>query len=270
MSVSIKYKILMFDDDPAYLNAQEDAIYSALSNSKNYDIFLAKTTSSRRALELAEDYLFDVFILDICSRKFDRYSLLDDFDYQGQDLYNNLLDKHPTLKYHAKFIIISNLPPKTAKQIFGYKEAEYLYKQQTNCYNLANNLKLYFDEKCKHESNSANSVSSNNCYNLNVYGNDNSLQINIASDNSTLNAVQNDIDKLDTLINKIYNLENNLSKNDLAELDENIKSLRAELSKSKPRKKNLNKIVNALSIMKDTTEFGAAIATLIEFLNTVI
>lgn len=270
MSNTIKYKILMFDDDPVYLNALEEAIYSIVGNSKNYDIYLEKTTSSRRALVLAEDFLFDVFILDICSRKYDKYSLLDDFDYQGQDLYNNLLDNHPKLVYHAKFIVISNLPQKTAKKIFKYKEAEYLYKQQTNCYNLAYYLKSYFDEKFKRESNENKDFLKNKCYNLNVNGDDNyiNLQINISKNNSNLNVFRNDtISKLEALIRDIYSSANFLSKNDLITLNKNIELLKEELSKKEPKKNIIKKIIDALSAIKNTAEFGAAVAALIEFIS---
>lgn len=119
MGKQIQYKILLFDDDPVFLDSLEEAIYESTQISE-YDVWILKTTSSRYALDSAESNLFDVFILDICNRQNSKKPV-DLYDYQGQDLYINLLDKHPTLQFHSKFIILSNLKSDTARRIFGFR-----------------------------------------------------------------------------------------------------------------------------------------------------
>lgn len=63
------YKILIFDDDPLSLQTEENAIYDVVGSSKDYDIYVEKSTSSRDVLDLAEDNTFDIFILDVCIEK---------------------------------------------------------------------------------------------------------------------------------------------------------------------------------------------------------
>lgn len=269
MSNRMLYKILIFDDDPLSLHTEERDIYDIVGNSKDYDIYVEKSTSSRDVLDLAEDNLFDVFILDVCSRKGEGKFAYDYFDYQGQDLYDNLLDKHPKLKYNAKFIIVSNLNIKETKRIFDNRDAVYLCKQETNFVNLAHYLKAYLDEKYKSEYKSFKNMEKNN-YNININGNSNKLQINISNDNSQQNIHSNmDIEKLNELIDRIYSSSNYFTINELQKLDENLNLLRDELSKQKPLKSFLDRITTSLLAIKGTAEFGAAIVALIEFINQI-
>lgn len=263
------YKILIFDDDPLSLQTEETAIYDIVGSSKDYDIFVEKSTNSRDVLDLAEDNLFDIFILDVCSRKGEGKFAYDYFDYQGQDLYDNLLDKHPKLKYNAKFIIVSNLNIKETKRIFDNRDAVYLCKQETNFTNLAYYLKTYFDEKYKSERKSFNEMKENN-YSLNINGDGNKVQINISNDNSTLNVHKDiDLEKLNSLIKSLYSSSECFSANELQELNESINLLKEELARQKPRKSFLKKIATSLSVFKETAEFGAAVAALIEFISQI-
>lgn len=264
------YKILIFDDDPLSLQTEENAIYDVVGSSKDYDIYIEKSTSSRDVLDLAEDNTFDIFILDVCSRKGDGKFAYDYFDYQGQELYDNLLDKHPKLKYSAKFIVVSNLNIKETKRIFDYRDAVYLCKQETNFVNLAYYLKAYLDEKYKSEYNKYKNMNRGN-YNININGDSNKLQINISNDNSNQKINNNtDVEKLGQLISEIYSSSNNFTTKELQKLDENINLLRDELSKQKPRKRILNSIITSLSAIKEAAEFGASVATLIEFINQIM
>lgn len=174
------------------------------------------------------------------------------------------------MKYSAKFIVVSNLNIKETKRIFDYRDAVYLCKQETNFVNLAYYLKAYLDEKYKSEYNKYKNMNESN-YNININGDSNKLQINVSNDNSNQKIYNNtDVEKLGQLINEIYSSSNNFTINELQKLDENFNLLRNELSYQKPRKRFLNNIIATLSAAKETTEFGAAIAAIIEFINQIV
>lgn len=266
MSKSIKYKILVFDDDPVYLDSLEEEIYSC-TNSAAYDIYIKKTTSSRYAMEYAESTLFDVFILDICNRQ-GSDKPTDMYDYQGQDLYDNLLDKHPKLVYTSKFFILSNLKPDIAKRIFGYKDADYLYKQECNCKSMAKLVKIYFDSHFKQ-----NYDGNSNCdYKDNPYIgtiNAENVQINIANHKSKIVATHKNeqpvnIEKLVEMIK--CNVPINMSQAEKEQINDYLSQILTEIKEIKPRKKFLSTIVDALKAIKGTAEFGAAIVALAEYI----
>ena len=268
MSKDIKYKILIFDDDPAYLDSLEEEIYSC-TNSAKYNIYIKKTTSSRYAMEYAESTLFDVFILDICNRQGSNKPT-DMYDYQGQDLYDNLLDKHPKLVYTSKFFILSNLKPDIAKRIFGYKDADYLYKQECNCKSMAKLVKLYFDSHFKQ-----NYERHLICDNTPCIGtiNAKNIQINIANNKSNIVATQKmqqplNIEELVEVIK--CNIPSNITAAEKEQINDYLNRILIELEEIKPRKNLLNKIVCALKTIKGTAEFGAAIVALAEYISTVI
>lgn len=268
MSKPIKYNVLLFDDDPVFLDSLEAEIYSCTS-SADYDIYIKKTTSSRYALEFAESTLFDVFILDVCNRQWSDKPT-DMYDYQGQDLYNNLLDKHPKLQYVSKFIILSNLKPDIAKLIFGYKDAEYLYKQESNCKNTALYLKFYFDAHYKQ--NYDNSKSCNNAYDICIKDiNAENIQINIANNNSEISSTQENEKTLEVekLVRNIqHNIPNTISLTEQKKIKECLEQILLEMKKEKPRRKVISAVVNSLKGIKGTVEFAAAVAELISFISS--
>lgn len=268
MSKNIKYKILIFDDDPAYLDSLEEEIYSC-TNSAEYDIYIKKTTSSRYAMEYAESTLFDVFILDICNRQ-GSDKPTDMYDYQGQDLYDNLLDKHPKLVYTSKFFILSNLKPNIAKRIFGYKDADYLYKQECNCKSMAKLVKIYFDSHFK-QNYEEHCICENTPYVGTI--NAKNIQINIANNKSKIVTTQRmepplNVNELVEMIK--CNIPSHITEIEKGQINDCLNRILNELEELNPRKNFLNKIVNTLKSIKGTVEFGAAIAALAEYISTVI
>ncbi len=141
----IRYNVLAFDDDPVFLSALKDEIRMLNKYNEKYTINIETTTKSRKAIKMTDDVLYDVFILDICCSAAHFFGE-DEYDYQGYDLYSQLLDKYPGGGWKAKFIILSNLKYDTAIQIFNYQDIEYLYKQDNSCKNVALYLKIYFDK----------------------------------------------------------------------------------------------------------------------------
>lgn len=100
-------------------------------------------------------------------------------------------------------------------------------------------------------------------------------QVNIANDNSRLeatNKVSSVSDELNNLINNIRILSENqgLSDEEKNILDCNLENISEEFKREEPRKKFLESSVSVIKVMKGTVEFGAAIAALIQFIQLVI
>lgn len=102
----------------------------------------------------------------------------------------------------------------------------------------------------------------------------NNGQVNLASENSTINAVQNnsvDIKELESLINTVRNkISSELSEEDIVIVEENLEVFESELKSSNPRKSLLKTAITSLSVIKSTAEFGAAVSTLIQFIGNFI
>ncbi len=97
-------------------------------------------------------------------------------------------------------------------------------------------------------------------------------QVNIASDNATINATNNigiDADKLAELVQAVKNAASDLNEEDQETLSSNLEVIEEESKASKPRKGFLKTAVAGLSAIKGTAEFGAAVVALIQFLQNV-
>lgn len=98
------------------------------------------------------------------------------------------------------------------------------------------------------------------------------VQIIVANEHAIVETSQNNNDKalqLDKLISTIReNLPYNISHSDLDILNQNLENIRLEIARQNPRKTYLKNIINSLKSIKGVAEFGAAITTLIEFVNS--
>lgn len=100
-------------------------------------------------------------------------------------------------------------------------------------------------------------------------------QVNIANDNSRLEATNNVSsvsDELNDLINNIRFLseKQELSDEEKNILDCNLENISEEFKRDEPRKKFLESSVSVIKVIKGTAEFGAAITALIQFIQLVI
>lgn len=100
-------------------------------------------------------------------------------------------------------------------------------------------------------------------------------QVNIANDNSRLeatNKVSSVSDELNNLINNIRVLseEQELTDEEKNILDCNLENISEEFKKDEPRKKFLESSASVIKAIKGTAEFGAAIIALIQFLQQII
>jgi F0F1-type ATP synthase epsilon subunit len=102
----------------------------------------------------------------------------------------------------------------------------------------------------------------------------NNGQVNLASDNATINANQfNEIDvkKLETLIEAIKKeISADISDSDAEKLNDSIEVIENELTQSKPKKSLLNTALAGLQSIKGTAEFGAAVVALVQFIKSII
>jgi len=102
----------------------------------------------------------------------------------------------------------------------------------------------------------------------------NNGQVNLASDNATVNAIlYNAIDpqKLDELVDAIKKeTPCNMNKDDLETLNESLDVIRSEMIQPKPKKSLVKTALTGLQAIKGTAEFGAAIVALVQFIQSII
>lgn len=101
-------------------------------------------------------------------------------------------------------------------------------------------------------------------------------QVNIANENSHINATStvqyNNLNKIEDLLNKIQTeaAKSNFSEDDQESLNNYIEVLREETRKEIPKKGFVKTALVGLKSLKGTVEFGAAVATLVEFVTKLI
>jgi hypothetical protein len=99
-------------------------------------------------------------------------------------------------------------------------------------------------------------------------------QVNVANDTATINATLNngfDGEKLQQLISEVQKAcSAGLSENDAETAQGSLEVIQEELSKPKPRKGFIQTAITALSAIKGTAEFAAAVVALVQFVQTVI
>lgn len=228
------YNILIFDDDPLYLDLLESKLIPLNDNNNLYCVNIHKATRSRDALKKANSVVFDIIILDICQKQ--RYhSISDKYDYQGHELYKKILEYHPDWEPYTKFIILSNLPVENARETFNYSKADYLHKDDHNCKSVAQIVKMY-----------------------------------IETDYNTVQKLYcNRPKEFSRLISQIeQNVANNIGQEELLHLEKIIDNLRPEIKDNTITRLKVEKFKESLKCIKGGVEFTAAVTALIEFLST--
>lgn len=227
------YNVLIFDDDPSFLDLLEEKICKLNDNGNKYFINVYKTSYSREALNIANSVVFDIIVLDIC-RKPKTDTLIDKYDYQGYELYEKIIECHPDWESHTNFIVLSNLTVETAKKTFNYKNANYLHKDDYNCKSVAQIIKAYIDSD---------------------YNKTTSIINNANLDFEIL------IKQVEDRLTKDLNLDNSEFAKKL------LQKLKAEYENNNLTKNALNKYKNYFDTFKSSVELTAAITSLIEFLT---
>ena len=99
-----------------------------------------------------------------------------------------------------------------------------------------------------------------------------SNQINVANDNATIHATQNigiDTSKLAVLIKALREQSKDLTPEKKQSLEENLEVIQSEFLSGKPKKSFINTAITALKAINGTAQFAAAVAMLIQFLQSV-
>lgn len=101
----------------------------------------------------------------------------------------------------------------------------------------------------------------------------NNGQVNLAADNATINATQNngiDASEVSKLITELRESVSTLDSDvDKEAAQEYIEVIESELRNSKPKKSLLRTAITGLQAINGTVQFGAAIATIIQFIQTI-
>ena len=98
-------------------------------------------------------------------------------------------------------------------------------------------------------------------------------QVNIANDNASItanNSVGLDAAQLANLVKDIQVAANGLSVEDSETLENSLEVVEAEATSDKPRKGFIKTAISGLTALKGTTEFAAAVATLVQFLQPLL
>jgi len=99
----------------------------------------------------------------------------------------------------------------------------------------------------------------------------NNGQVNLATDNAMIKAVQNnrvDVDHLKALLEAVRKeIGDNLSLEDTDTANESLEAIESELSQTIPKRSLLKTAIKGLTTLKSTAEFGAAVAALAEFIS---
>jgi len=96
-------------------------------------------------------------------------------------------------------------------------------------------------------------------------------QANVAMDNATINAVQNngvDVEELKRLIAELRaSTPADMSEADKEDVGESIETIESEMVQPKPKKSLVKTAIKSLQAVKGTAEFAAAVVALVQFLQ---
>lgn len=97
-------------------------------------------------------------------------------------------------------------------------------------------------------------------------------QVNIANDNASISATNTvgvDFEQLEALINRVKDEATGISSEDSETLDDSLQVIEEQAKSGKPKKSLLRMAVTGLKAIKGTAEFAAAVATLIQFVQSI-
>lgn len=98
-------------------------------------------------------------------------------------------------------------------------------------------------------------------------------QVNIASDNATITATNNvgvDLAQLDTLISNVRSAAVGITGEDAETLSDNLEVIEEQVKSDKPKKGFIKTAIAGIKALKGTVEFSAAVAALVQFVQTIL
>lgn len=100
------------------------------------------------------------------------------------------------------------------------------------------------------------------------------VQVNMANDKAIINATQNngiDVSQLEDIISNIMkSIPNDLTQDEQEQITDSIKVIRDEIQTINPRKGFVKTALRGLQAINGTAQFGAAVATLVQFVETIL
>ena len=99
-------------------------------------------------------------------------------------------------------------------------------------------------------------------------------QVNVVNDNAIVHATQNngiDISQLEIIISDIIkHIPTDLTPEEREQISDSVEVIRTEVQSANPRKGFIKTALKGLQAINGTAQFGAAIATLVQFLGTIL
>ena len=98
-------------------------------------------------------------------------------------------------------------------------------------------------------------------------------QVNIASDNATITATNNvgvDLTQLDTLISNVRAAAVEIAGEDAETLSDSLEVIEEQVKSDKPKKGFIKTAIAGIKTLKGTAEFAAAVAALVQFVQTIL
>ena len=99
-------------------------------------------------------------------------------------------------------------------------------------------------------------------------------QVNVANDNATVHATQSngiDVSQLENIIADIMkHMPTDITQEEQEQIRDSVEVIRAEVQSANPRKGFIKTALKGLQAINGTAQFGSAIATLVQFLGTVL
>jgi hypothetical protein len=105
-----------------------------------------------------------------------------------------------------------------------------------------------------------------------IYGDNN--QVNFATDNAVLHAVQNNglnMQELESILSTLtQRMPTSINNTEKEQINDSIDVIRTEAHKAQPEKSKLKTALSVLQAIKGSVEFGAAITALYTFLSSLV
>jgi len=102
----------------------------------------------------------------------------------------------------------------------------------------------------------------------------NSNQVNIASDNATIHAIQNnglDMSQVKSLIEAVRkSIGTEMSAEHVETITESLEVLEEQLAQPTPKKSVIKNLLTGIKAISGTAEFGAAVVALVQYVQTVL
>lgn len=99
-------------------------------------------------------------------------------------------------------------------------------------------------------------------------------QVNVANDNATVHATQSngiDVSQLESIISDIMkHMPTSLTQEEQEQITDSVEVIRAEIQSASPRKGFIKTALKGFQAINGTAQFGAAIATLVQFVGTIL